>query len=386
MPLRGKSVDLISLQDLRAIVADKVLEGKTIEYKEALPRRQKDEAGKQFLRDVSSFANAAGGDLIYGIREKNGEPVEIKGLQIQNTDEERLRLENMIRDGIEPRIPGITIRPITEQGITLLIIRIPKSWSQPHAVTYRKHWRFYSRNSGGAYALDVPELRTAFVLSETASERIRNFRAERLNRIAAGEVDVIAYDGPRIILHLIPLMAFDPAANYPVSALDRDRNLISPLFYGGMTDFRYNFEGIMSYTMNEKLRSYTQFFRNGIVEVGARIFNTNKEPNIFPATWFEDRLLANMPRLLLIQKSLGISPPIFVMLSLLGLRDLKLGDDYHVLDRDSLILPEVMIDSFDNKLEDSLKPIFDAVWNSANWPKCMSYDESGRRIKPQIIR
>ncbi len=58
-------------EDLQALVDNSVLECKTIEYKQALPSNS--ESGKkEFLADVSSFANASGGDLIYGVSESKG--------------------------------------------------------------------------------------------------------------------------------------------------------------------------------------------------------------------------------------------------------------------------------------------------------------------------
>ena len=81
------------------------------------------------VKDVSSFANAAGGDLIFGLRQEDGIPREICGIEVQNIDDEKLRIENMLRDGIEPRIPGISIREITESDKEILIVRIPKSWA-----------------------------------------------------------------------------------------------------------------------------------------------------------------------------------------------------------------------------------------------------------------
>ena len=41
-------------------------EGRTLDYKRTLPGST-DEEKREFLADVSSFANAAGGDIVYGI-------------------------------------------------------------------------------------------------------------------------------------------------------------------------------------------------------------------------------------------------------------------------------------------------------------------------------
>src|SRR5271165_1603151 len=79
-----------------------VEEGKTIEYKRELPGA-KDEEKREFLADVSSFANTEGGDILYGVDEDQGIITDIVCVSSPDFDAEKLRLENLIRDGISPR-------------------------------------------------------------------------------------------------------------------------------------------------------------------------------------------------------------------------------------------------------------------------------------------
>ena len=62
-----KDFDAITKADIDALIADAVNESKTLEYKQELPPKLKGER-KEFLADVSSFGNASGGDIIYGIK------------------------------------------------------------------------------------------------------------------------------------------------------------------------------------------------------------------------------------------------------------------------------------------------------------------------------
>ena len=75
MPL-NKPLDEITEADLQYYIDEEIVETKTIEYKEKLPgkidkdknkKEDKNKDKKEFLGDVSSFANAAGGHIIYGI-------------------------------------------------------------------------------------------------------------------------------------------------------------------------------------------------------------------------------------------------------------------------------------------------------------------------------
>src|SRR5689334_5634897 len=148
-----KTIDSINEADLRQLIENKVSEQKTVEYKEFLPDDKYD-SKKEFLADVSSFANTVGGHILYGIREENGLPVALSGINNQDLDREILRLENLLRDNIQPRCQGIAIRVInTELTPPVLIIRVSQSWSKPHVVNFQGHWRFYARNSAGKYPL-----------------------------------------------------------------------------------------------------------------------------------------------------------------------------------------------------------------------------------------
>lgn len=386
MPLSNKQLESIEESDLQSLVDNKVLEGKMIEYKESLPGNT-DSEKKEFLADVSSFANAAGGCLIFGIKQTSGVPSEVCGLQITNIDAEILRLENIIRDGVEPRIPGVAVRAVPLQSSRVaIIIRIPRSWALPHMVTFRGYSKFYSRNSAGKFPLDVSEMRALFALSETTAQRIRNFRVERLSKIIARETPIALDEPPKIVLHIIPLDAFDPAKKYDLDSLDSGS--LQPIYTPGW-NHRYNFDGVLAYGQFPKstsAHSYLQIYRNGIIEAVEAFLLRD---GVIPSVAFEEELLKALPRFLAIQKKLGVEPPLFIMLSLLGVSGYIMAvdrtrfgwrDDYPI-NRDALIVPEILIESFECDPAEVMRPIFDAIWNAAGWPRSMNYDENGRWVR-----
>lgn len=71
MTLFGKHLDSITEADLQALVDNEVAEDKLTEYKQELPGGG-DSQRKEFLYDVTAFANASGGDLIFGVKEQGG--------------------------------------------------------------------------------------------------------------------------------------------------------------------------------------------------------------------------------------------------------------------------------------------------------------------------
>ncbi|MBI3460167.1 putative DNA binding domain-containing protein, partial [Candidatus Acetothermia bacterium] len=74
----NKRLEDITENDLKDLVDNKYREIKSIDYKVTLPGNS-DSEKKEFLADVSSFANANGGDLIYGIKANDGLPVNVCG-------------------------------------------------------------------------------------------------------------------------------------------------------------------------------------------------------------------------------------------------------------------------------------------------------------------
>jgi predicted HTH transcriptional regulator len=189
MALIDKPLELITEQDLLDLISNQVREDKRIEFKVVLPSNS-DKDKKEFLADVSSFANASGGDLIFGIEAQNGIPSKLVGLPPLSLDGDILRLENILRDGLDPRIPNVKFWPIKLMSRMALVIRVPRSWMPPHRVKYGGSSRFYARNSAGKYELEVSEMRPLFALTTSAVEQIRNFRVERLSKITSGELTV----------------------------------------------------------------------------------------------------------------------------------------------------------------------------------------------------
>jgi hypothetical protein len=50
-------------------------------------------------------------------------------------------------------------------------------------------------------------------------------------------------------------------------------------------------------------------------------------------------------------------------------------EEVHPIDRDSLVVPEILVESFDFDAAQIMKPAFDTVWNAAGFPRSMNYDE-----------
>lgn len=392
----NKLVETLTEGDLQDLVDRQEAERKTIEYKATLPGKT-DEERKEFFGDVSSFANAAGGWLLYGIPAKDGVPEGLSGVQIDTADATILALENAIRDGIRPRFAVATVVVPLTSGLSVVVMHIPRSYAAPHMVTF-KHWsRFFTRDSNGRHPLDVDELRAAFARSESIAERMRDFRRQRIANVIADETPVPLIVGGKIVLHLVPFSAFDPGAG---SRLDLSLLPTQFVYSGqlqpinmGITHFRYNFDGFL--TVGERSQTvaagYVQVFRTGGIEA-VDAFMLRKDEHLgrlIPSVEFERGLVTALPRYLAVQQALGVEPPVAILLTLVGVRGYSLAtklpipDDYTQIERDVLDLPEVLLDRFDITTATApqhLKPLFDIVWNATSYVRSLNYDEAGNWV------
>jgi hypothetical protein len=386
----------IAKSDIEALVINQVAEGRTLEYKEQLPGGS-DEAKREFLADVSSFANAGGGDLIFGVRETRdlagqatGIPEIAEGLKGINADAEKRRLDEIIRSGIEPRIPGISLKHIDGfPGGPILLIRISQSWLSPHMVVLKNLSRFFSRTSSGKHQLDVSEVREAFAASENLGQRVRSFRSDRISDILTDETTLPLEPGPKVALHLIP------AASFGSFAVDLRKVQAFPnrQFYlmGGQgrgRKPRFNFDGYMMYDefgTPPLTYSYVQIFRNGIIEAVWTNFSREKALLIGP---LERELIKALDSHLKLSALMDTAPPLFVTLSLIGVKDLAILTNDAIqsamfsrpIDRHVLLGTELVVDEMGESASAILRPAFDAVWQSSGWAQSLGYDESGKRI------
>jgi hypothetical protein len=76
----------------------------------------------------------------------------------------------------------------------------------------------------------------------------------------------------------------------------------------------------------------------------------------------------------LLKSKLETNPQILIMISLLGVRGygVKKSEDRdrkYEIDRDHLIIPELFVQSYDEKVSDILRPAFDAIYQACGYPR-----------------
>lgn len=387
MSIGRTNFDEITEGDIFALINAAVPEGLNIEYKRDQYGRS-DSDVKEFLKDVSSFANSAGGHILIGVEATNGCAGSTAPLTLADVDGEVLRLDNLIRDGIEPRISGVRIKPVpASAGGVVLVIRVPKSWNPPHRVSARNTNRIYVRNSAGVHEASIEELRALFNLSATGMERARSFRSERLLKVEADEGPlVLARDLGLLFLHVIPLNAFASSIQVDLEKAYQLHASLRPMASMGYTP-RYNFEGFLNHRGGEQCFGYTQLFRNGAIEATkVRIAMKRDGHVIIPSVDFDRHILEVAPGYLSALHELEVPPPLIVTMTLTGTKGAQLGvsteqfafDPPPPIQHSVLELPEIVIDDYgtERDYQKALRPAFDALWNTAGFARSQHFDQN----------
>ena len=397
-----RNFDDITKTDIDFLIDNKIGEIKTLEYKEKLPASQ-DNDRKEFLADISSFANSSGGDIIYGIKaalnengKKTGEPEKVVPLQGITADEAKLQIEALIRDGIEPRIP-VHVKSIDGYSADgkgfVILVRIPQSFASPHMVKFKNTSRFYCRNSAGKYQLDVQEIRNAFLATDSQAERIRNFLQNRLAKIIADETPVALSSDHCLVLHLIPISSFLNHQRFQLSSNSNLTSNFSPIGASGYNN-RYNLDGFLTHRTDQQTNlcySYCQIFFNGVIEAVCsdilRVQNGQRpkkgETGFIASVAYEQYLIKTIKNYFKGYKALDIEAPVIISMALLGCKgaylwiDFSSGLDSQPIDRGMALLPDVKVESLDEDVPAIMKPIFDAVWNACGLPRSYNYTENG---------
>lgn len=388
-----KPLDKIEAADIQSLVTNGDEERRTMDFKRDLPGNA-DKDKNELRADVTSFANAGGGDLIFGVDEAGGVATAVPGLPGVDPDAEIRRIESVIQSSIDPRVPGFESRAVAIPGKgPVIVVRVPKSWRGPHLVKINDTFRMFGRNSKGKYIFDATEIRSAFALSEQLPERIRRWRDDRLARIIGGAGPVALSPGAILVIHVVPLSSFAAGQQVSVEAIQKSSQQFPPLCEAG-GDSRVNIDGLLKFTGGRAgapgASSYCQVFRSGIVEgVSARVVNTYEDRPRIPSTWLVQKVVECVKQYRGGLLASGVAPPFTVLGTLSGAKGAILAVsqrfvvwDHYPVDRDFVSLPEALIESKDSDLLEDLRPLFDGVWNACGWVRCFDYNEQGKWAPP----
>lgn len=270
----------------------------------------------------------------------------------------------------------------------MLLVRVARSYAAPHMVRHQGVTRFCGRNSNGKYDLDVQELRSVFLASETMSDRLRNFRLDRVNKLASGGGPVTLNSPHLIVLHLLPAMSARPDLRLTTTDFERvtDYGHLRPIGSRGWGP-SFNMDGLLvtSSAGNGAHNGFTQIFRNGFLEsVDSHTVSPNEQVGkIIPSIAWESRILEVFGGYLKAMKALQLAPPYVASISLLNVRGFTMyvgpghWEGGRPIEREHLLADDVLIENVEQPPDRVLRPLFDQIWNGCGWPKSMNYNHAG---------
>jgi Putative DNA-binding domain len=397
MALLHLPLQQITAHDLQRLVSTGAPESVYIDYKSAMYGGAHADH-REFLADISSFANTVGGDLVIGMTEVNGIPNGFNPFPV-HPDAELRRLDDMARSGLEPRISNLKTQAVPAPiGGFVIIVRIPRSYSRPHRVIHSESNRFWARSSASAkkYQPNVDELRRIFSEAPVLAERIRAFRADRLIRIV--DQDTLSFLAGRclLILHVIPYSAFDLGSSQSLEQFERQWELFPPLGRTRGTHRHVNFDGFVvlsnqDHRPGSQKHSYAQVFRSGVIEAGSTMDGGD---GILRATRIDQYCVRGTKIYVENLAKFGIGCPIVVLASLIGVKERTLEsgiDNLYApygqlpIDQDQLNFTEAIIEILPadtNEYATVLHPLLEQVWNTAGFSSPRNRDRNGNYLFP----
>ena len=132
-------------------------------------------------------------------------------------------------------------------------------------------------------------------------------------------------------LHLIPLSAFTSSHRIDSKSLlelkeGKYSSSLNPLYTGGWSH-RINLDGALAYTTQDGgISTYSQIFRNGILEVVDTILvSLRSQEEELPMYGIEKKVMDQVTDYMVLLDQLGFQPPIYAFLSLSGIKGYKVG-------------------------------------------------------------
>lgn len=147
-------------KDIQRLIDSQYEESINLEFKSAEALDFTDKKKMEIAKDVSAFANSAGGYIIYGIKEKNHKPESLSFIDGSTITKEWL--EQVIQTGIQRKIEDLIIKPIRfnrDYKKSVYVVEIPESFSAPHMTSDK---RFYKRFNFESVKMEEYEIRNLY--------------------------------------------------------------------------------------------------------------------------------------------------------------------------------------------------------------------------------
>lgn len=128
----GKTLDQVTVDDVRAFCDKQTREGINLDYKKDLS------SSKSITKTIAAFANTRGGWVIVGVEDKDDKPV-LPADGMDYVEHLPLTVTNMVLSNMwPPAIPIMHVCPPDKDNKTFLILYVPESDEAPHWLFNKK--------------------------------------------------------------------------------------------------------------------------------------------------------------------------------------------------------------------------------------------------------
>lgn len=213
MHMSKVAFDALDKSTLEVFVERGIEEGSYLDYKSAIVKPLTNDSKKELLKDVSGFANAGGGVIIYGCHEPAQDlQISQQLVGIENGPELAADMERVLSDCLDPRVSGLGIRSITlDHQKSAIVVYIPASGVRPHMVTFRRANQFYKRHSESTQIMNAQEVKSVVLNTYNRDDVIERMDTEVMSEFRESSFNEF---GSCIVMQAIPLV--EPAEKWDV--------------------------------------------------------------------------------------------------------------------------------------------------------------------------
>jgi len=219
-------------------------------------------------------------------------------------------------------------------------------------------------------------------------KQARQISEARLNTITARLGPAANLSSEKLVcIHVVPASAISGGNTLAVNELNTKATFLAPFGSTGYnTDF--NGDGVVRVDSERdgKTESYLQIFRSGILEsVNSRMLIGPGRQDGLPGPAFCTRLGMFLDNVLTFLQAVKVPPPVCILLTFVGLKGTPLlaeadaGYSVRDFDRDSIKLPEIVLDDFalDPDPKRLLRAPLDVLWQHAGLDSCPYFLSDG---------
>jgi hypothetical protein len=218
-----------TLDDVQALVDERIPEGQRLDYKEALSL-DRDAERAEVAKDISGMANAQGGLLVYGVAEDDSDeprPLQVKPLPRAG---QQTRVEDILDGTVQPRLDYECSTLDAGEG-SVLVVRVAPRAGGPHMVQGYKQHRYFIRRGTRTVPMAEDEVRVAYEAARTRADKVGELLAQlpllpRIGRARSQDLMRMAAQGTTPPDEWLPLVSVVTAP------FDAGPELISPAHVG----------------------------------------------------------------------------------------------------------------------------------------------------------